>query len=437
MFRSLFFFVFAALLASISVHASFPAPSGTLYGAQSFVTGNYFPADQPSVAAACDVAYQQVKNGYGVSSVTPGLDGARTCTFNYNGGSWVGGVQAISGLVCPVNSTQSSGQCTCASGYSESGSSCVLIVNPCAAKTGKPQITNITLCYFRTPNDGSSSNCVTTPAAVAAELCDGGCTVAVGDISDAWVSQQPTSQGLYRASVDYQSVPTGAQCTMSPSSPADKAAPNPPCPGFVGEINGKTTCVGTAAQPLPTNTLPRSAAGAQPGNPAAGEKPLIGEGSGTTGATRTPAAGDGGAAGGPAAGAGAASSGTSPTVAGQEQLSCGAPGQPKCSLDESGTPRPFDSGAFSSKADKYKTDVDSMRGTVSGTSDKNFFGGWSAAFVAPPIAECTPFELPFFKGSTMGSIDPCPVAGGMRSVMAWLWALGGLVLCLGMVRKVI
>ena len=112
---------------------------------------------------------------------------------------------------------------------------------------------------------------------------------------------------------------------------------------------------------------------------------------------------------------------------------CGLPGTPACKIDETGTPEPVLENKFKPLADKNKADADAARETIAGKADKPFFAGWSDLFITPPIAACSAFELP----RSMGFIDPCPVADGMRSVMAWIWAAGGLFLCLGMIKKVV
>jgi hypothetical protein len=214
--------------------------------------------------------------------------------------------------------------------------------NACAAKAGKPGITNWTVGYSRTP-EGDDLNMVGSVNKIPSNgmVCDSGCVVEMGAGKTVWQSQTPTDQGLYRWSLDVVSVPTGAECTAtSADAPANKTTPNPTCPGYVGEINGVKGCYGTASNPVNVVQADRPSSLAQPGNPAAGEKPLTGEGSGSTGAGRTPASGTGGAAGGPASAAiNAKGSGTIAKPAdGQEQQACGAPGQPPCRIDESGTP---------------------------------------------------------------------------------------------------
>lgn len=120
-----------------------------------------------------------------------------------------------------------------------------------------------------------------------------------------------------------------------------------------------------------------------------------------------------------------------------EVKTCGYPGGPPCKIDEVGTPEVKPEDAYKASADAYKADVDAKRGAIGGTADKQFFTGWSMFFSAPPIAQCEAISLPDYNGASMGSINPCGTADAIRQVMAWLWALGGLWLCLGWVREVV
>ena len=114
-------------------------------------------------------------------------------------------------------------------------------------------------------------------------------------------------------------------------------------------------------------------------------------------------------------------------------ITCGLPGTPPCKIDESGTPEKVTKEEYKPELEDYKTKQGELKDKVSGRGDKSMLDGWQSVFVTPPMASCSPFVLP----RDMGSIDPCPVVDGMRSVMAYIYALGGLWLCLGMVKKVI
>lgn len=118
---------------------------------------------------------------------------------------------------------------------------------------------------------------------------------------------------------------------------------------------------------------------------------------------------------------------------------CGLPGYPDCSVkvNEQGTPTAVATDTrFNSKADAVKVQQDIGLDTMKGTSDKSgFFSGWNVFWSAPAFVACTPYQLPEFKGASMGSLDPCPVVDGVRTIMAYIWALAGLFMCIGFVRE--
>ena len=116
---------------------------------------------------------------------------------------------------------------------------------------------------------------------------------------------------------------------------------------------------------------------------------------------------------------------------------CGLPGKAPCKIDETGTPAAEPEAKYQAKVDELKTTVDSNRGVIAGSADKPFFQGWGVFFDAPAFVTCSPIPLPDFKGAAMGSINACPVVDGMRTVMGYIWAIGGMFMCVGMVRKVV
>lgn len=134
------------------------------------------------------------------------------------------------------------------------------------------------------------------------------------------------------------------------------------------------------------------------------------------------------------------SSGSSPTVLPQPQKveleTCGLPGKPACKIDETGTPAPVPATQYDAALDPFKQSTDEKRDVIAGTADKSFFSNWSMFFAAPAMVQCEPMVMPNYLGMSLGTLDPCPVAGGMREVMAYIWALGGLWLCLGMIKGV-
>lgn len=316
--------------------------------------------------------------------------------------------------------------------------------DPCTAEASQAIKTNLTICYTR---DGAGVlNCATSPYFPTAgqPICVNGCKRGLNNANAVWQSQAVTSTGMYRMSADYDTIGIGQACEAGEvnSTPANPAASIPECTGSLGTVNGKPYCAGTAANPVANDTpLPPGMPPPGEGNPPAGDVPTTGPGSGSTGADRTPAVGNGGPAGGPAGAAGSSAggggTGTVPTPGeGQEQAACGAPGQPPCRLDETGTPK-VQPGQWDNAADQYKTTRDANRGTMSGEGDKGFFNGWSSFFFAPPVAQCVPFTMPSMQGMAVPDLDPCAVVDGVRQVMAYIWALTALYLCVGMVTRTV
>ncbi|MGN8078244.1 hypothetical protein [Variovorax sp. 22077] len=83
--------------------------------------------------------------------------------------------------------------------------------------------------------------------------------------------------------------------------------------------------------------------------------------------------------------------------------------------------------------DETKTKSDEQLAKASGTADKGFLEPARSLFWAPPIAACEPLALPArMQGLT---VDACGVVDGGRAIMGFLWAAGGLFLCLGMIKR--
>lgn len=407
-----------------AAHASFAPTSQLVYFSRSGVTGNEFTTEFPSAAAAC----QNSNNAqYGQTfALTPPLDCVMTAGGNY---SYT--VRVLDkGLACPANSTNTSGSCSCNTGYSESGSSCVPKVNACAPRAGVAGITNFTVGYSRT-GESNDFNVVGTPNRLptSGQMCDSGCTVNLGEATTAWQSQVPTDQGLYRWSIDLVSTPSGAECTAGVGdAPVDKTLPNPLCPGYVGEINGKKGCYGTANNPVNVVQGDRPASGSKPpGNPAAGAKPPSGEGSGSDGAGRTPAAGSGGSGGGPASSAVGPRSTVATPASGEEQANCGAPGQAKCRIDESGTP---DGKDVWTKATTEVVDARASQKTAIDGAANIGSPNWSFTFSLP--TGCTP--VPVYLNVVL---DVCKYQPVIHDLMSMIWAAATLFCITGMVGRAI
>lgn len=115
-------------------------------------------------------------------------------------------------------------------------------------------------------------------------------------------------------------------------------------------------------------------------------------------------------------------------------MPCGVAGTPPCGVkvDEADTPSEVSEDEFKPLLDEGRQAQEDLLDTVSGDADKSsLFDGFADLFVTPALAECVPLEIP----GDRGSIDPCGTVGGARAIMAYIWALSGLALCLHMVRK--
>lgn len=335
--------------------------------------------------------------------------------------------------------------------------------------------TNITIGYHATPSDNLKLNPATKYDPFFKQLMtEGGGTTCIagcehfmykpGADTKTWVSQVAGTNGLYRSSADVSATQFATPCGGAPAEGASPSAPIPECNGVLGDVNGATVC-------LPRNTDTGVDLGGLPdatrGNPPAGEVPPgkddkerapgpggAGNGSGTGGASN-----GGGASGGPATGSnnkpggkGCNDGSKSPELPcsgkgeldadgntdkpedGKEQAACGAPGQPKCRIDESGTPGSVGDDKYLSKLDPYKSDSEAAREQIKSVGT-GIFEPWAMLFSAPPLATCEGFDLPAHAGQSMGAIDPCNVVDGIRTAMAYIWAIAAFWLCLGWVKS--
>lgn len=428
-----------SLLGSIASYALVPVQSGTEYGGN----GGIWYRDGE---LACD-SFSNASDGPNYAYFSP----PSQCKVT-GSNVLIRGLEVRNYSACPANSSPVTGGCQCNTGYKESGGQCVPDVNPCTASAGKPTTVRVTIGYTRSPDDNDSRAVGPTfnPWG-GAPVCSGGCTMNYSGVESAWISQSPNAQGLYRNSVDVTYVNSGQQCTASGTNPADQAvnpqAPQPDCPGYVGEVNGKVGCYGTAAKPVTTGTKPTGIPQPPPraGNPPAGERPASGEGSASN---PTPAAGNGGPAGGPAAagvggrggGAGGTASGTGSTTNGEgqeEKDPCGAPGQAVCNVkvDETGTPANGGDGMGTTKLNEVmdKADQGIAKAIDSSTMDTSW-GGIPQWFAS---GGCTPWNLgtlPVINRVIV--IDICSVAGYVVAVMSFLWVVGTFFAIIAMVGRV-
>ena len=328
--------------------------------------------------------------------------------------------------------------------------------NQCVSKAGTSDMFNITSGWKRTPaiNQANEEWVVTNkfPPGGTGKVCSSGGCEQTFDANgpcpgcSSWVSQVPGTNGLYRVSTDLIGTYTGSTCSPSDAGmlPASMTqaddSKDPPCPGYVGEVNGVRGCYGTAENPVnvvPGNT---SSSPTDVGNPSAGKVP-----EGSSGSGRTPSTGTGGSQGGPAAalgtGGGVKPDGTTDAPGeGKEQAACGAPGQPKCSVkvDETGTPDGKTAyGKAKADLDKLESDYTDNLNTIKSTADKDTSWGIVPSWISH--GECTPWDLGSFQ--IMGQAIPlnvniCAIMPYVVATTSFLWVVGTFFLTIGMVFRV-
>ncbi|MBB3193148.1 hypothetical protein [Roseateles terrae] len=346
-----------------------------------------------------------------------------------------GGTGVIATTKCPANSSS----CLTGTNYVSVGLR-QIPASACSEKAGKSESRNFTVGHSRT--SGSERESAWDAAVLKrgadlhnATVCDGTCEgVATFDqSSNAWQSTAPDSNGLYRLSIDLTVTYTGATCTPAQKTPAmDPAAPSPGCDGYVGQINGKTVCVGKVGTSDPIYTAPNPILA---GNPAAGSN-----GSASTG-TRTN--GTGGAAGGPpssvdgsirggtgSATNGSGGTGSSPSSSSngpqQEVKVCGTPGNAPCKIDESGTPD--GKGAFSSADGLLESASKAREAGMREAGDRKDLP-WSPSGILLPAAGCEVQKTETRLGTMPLDLCSSPIAQLWRQLLGWLLYMLTLLYC--------
>lgn len=250
---------------------------------------------------------------------------------------------------------------------------------------------------------------------------------------------------MYRVSVDYKWTNSGQSCTPSPpeEAAADPMSPAPACPGTVGQVNGKTVCVPKETGDRNTTKALGGTTSMTTGNPPAGTN-------GSTG--NIPTTGTGENSGGPkkptdgdtitptgtrvTSGTTTVPDGTKPIVEGKEQAACGAPGQPKCAIDESGVPRsvPGNSTNELGAADSART---AKLNEILSPAGKDTSWAMPAWFTAR--GGCEPWNLGTLHiggGEIPFTVNICPLRPYIDGVLAWLWVFGTFLACLAMMGRV-
>ncbi|WP_157008395.1 hypothetical protein [Xenophilus azovorans] len=411
----------------------------TFLGLTSPRTG-YHSTNVDACSEWMDIA-QGTWSGYPTRDGVVGGGNYGTCRISTVGGSSVYKVISRASSVCPANSTAVSGGCQCNAGYAEQGGQCV--ASQCNSTIGKTIEITSTTGWTRTPNDNDFNWIGGGPEySFGKTLCEAGCGYEVGyDVVDASISQTPNAQGLYRNSTTYKATGNGAACTLGPEDANNPAAPEPDCPGYVGEVGGVAGCYGTAQKPVDTVSVPRSDGTPRAGNPPSGKVPD--QDVGKSPGERTPSTGNGGNAGGPSGaaqggrggGAGGASSGTGNTNKpgeGEEQEACGAPGQPECTvkINEKGTPGDPKNKQLEDGVNELKQAQQDALNNAENTA-KGWFSGWGFGFSLP--SGCTPLDMDGYEFS----VNFCRWQSVIHDIMSIVWLMVTAWACIGMVGRTV
>lgn len=387
-------------------------------------SGDYLKADGAWVAsaqsacAAAASAYKAARTDGYPPSIDPVVNGT-TCALQYQGST-------IENVPIEVRTQQG-----------------------CSAQAGKTSIKNWTVGYTRTPddNDYAAVGPVNKLPGTGNPVCFDGCTGNQPEPTApgwrAWKSQTPTSQGLYRNSLDVPFQMTGQACTAGAANTTatSPTVVNPTCPGYVGDVNGKKGCYGTASAPIISEPItPPISKPPEAANPPAGDVPA---GAASTGSGRTPSTGDGGAGGGPSAAAvggkggdaGGTTSGTGTVktpASGEQQANCGAPGQPVCDVKINEGEMPAEGTTFKDANQKLDDNVKATGDHIKSIQNEESKPSWSFSFQLP--TGCSPYQVASFKGTAF-TMDPCAYQSTIHDLMSMVWAAATAFCLIGMVGR--
>lgn len=181
-----------------------------------------------------------------------------------------GWVEVFSKLDCPAKADKvldgAGVDCVCKSGtvLNSAGNDCNGEPDgggqkdPPGCKYGTSGTRNFTTGWSRKSAASSAagdSDLAADQAAVAqaasfagSQACDGQCAMNVGAPTKAWHSETPASNGMYRISVDFNVEFLGACSANQATTVGSRPNEIPPaCDGYIGQVNGETTCVKSAA----------------------------------------------------------------------------------------------------------------------------------------------------------------------------------------------
>lgn len=205
-----------ALLQPLVAHAAFPATGGG-YVYQYLSTSGTYVGSFPTATAAC-VASRPPNSNFWVADSATDLGNCLNGAGYAQPVTWI---RVQGSYSCPANSTLNGTNCTCNSGYTQSGSTCVdPLAQACAALAGQTT-------YVTVPGQQSVGGSVCGPT---------GCGMAMG--SPLIRAKNPAGQWITEGEATF----SGSTCTAS--APSAPQAVQDPCPdGQPGTVNDQPVCI--------------------------------------------------------------------------------------------------------------------------------------------------------------------------------------------------
>jgi hypothetical protein len=423
-----------------SAMAAFPATSGFEYNMQS-MGWRIDPAE------ACKL---YVLSGWTFDSVntTTGV-----CYMKNGGGTVSGfsGLQKRGATYCPANATLAGSSCTCASGFEENGTH-----NACVAIRTESQKFCESMTGYTRKMSGQSGG--TAPSAACLVIDppfpgeDGaGCSMTMGDA----ITVANPAGGNYWAGIGKYGGGACAPAADPVLGEPRKSLEDDCVNGFAGTVNGVKKCI--AAEPdKGISGIKTTERVNTDGSKDVTKETTVCNGANCTTTKEVTNTSTNGTVSvstssttqslddkckwdktNPVCTKSGTTTGNSTGTGEEEGGDCGGEGEVACKVkvDEEGTPSDGEAplqGARD-KLDEVKGKYDELREKAAGSQDKGMFEQFRSMFLVPPIAACEPITLPEQVASK--KIDPCAVVDGVRSVMAYIWALSGLFLCFFMIKR--
>jgi hypothetical protein len=458
--------VIYALMAALFILLS-PVPAsaqvawtvpGTNFGTQPW----WGPSQQAQRFATSSDACDAVVSAY-CGSIT-----SRSCTPNH--GAEVGGTSRpcssmVVGIYEPPSSTGSPVPVATAirsNGPCNTGSTCT---SQCAEQSIGNQ--NFTVGWSTKPPGvlGAAAIDALPDSSFFPSACKDTCRIDTGGstASRCWHSTKPTAAGLYRLSCDFAAMRRAEACTPTSTDPASPSTSPPPCTGSVGTVNGKTACLNppvTSQIQLPKPGYGNPRAGTSPDNNSNVREPTTELGGGPdnrggpsvtdgpdgsrgTGSNRIPGTGtqnpDTGVEGPQIEfptdyARDATVQGLGTKLDAIKSGQCGGTNQPKCKIDETGTPTgaDVDQGAKQSlDTESSKLDV-KLSQVVAGDGAPDRSWGFSISFPST----CTPLQITTRSWGNF-TLNFCQWQPIVHDLMSMVWAAFTIWICIGMVFRAV